>query len=178
FASDLQPASRADLLFQTLPLAFDQLPMGRMMGTVFFLALVLAAWLSGIGLIEPLIAWTGETWQLSRWKAAFLCGLGAWLLGVVSVLSFNYWGFSFKFLGGVKTLGAFDLLQIFTSSTLLPISGMALALYAGWMLKRDATVALFSGVSPCAHDAWLWSVRIVTPTLLFVVFVTVPRLFL
>lgn len=177
FSNELQPVTRPELLFQALPLAFDQLPWGRLMGSLFFVSLVVAAWLSGIGLIEPLVAWMGESWQLPRPGAAFLCGIGAWLLGVVSVLSFNYWSFSFQFLGVLKTLGAFDMLQILTANALLPLSGMLMALYAGWILERRLTISVFPTASPCVYDVWLWSVRVTVPVLVFLLLLTVHRLF-
>lgn len=177
-SSELQPLSRPELLFQALPLAFDQLPWGRLMGSLFFVSLVLASWFSGIGLIEPLVAWITEFGRLSRTMAAFLCGVGGWLLGVVCVLSFNYWSFSFKFLGAFKSLGAFDLLQILTANVLLPISGMLISLYVGWIVERKFTLGAFTLPSPCVHDVWLWSVRITTPLLMFVLLLTVHRLFL
>jgi NSS family neurotransmitter:Na+ symporter len=177
-SSELQPLSRPELLFQALPLGFDQLPWGRLAGSLFFVALVLASWFSGIGLIEPLVAWITEFGRLSRMMAAFLCGAGAWLLGVVCVLSFNYWSFSFRFLGALKRLGAFDLLQIITANVLLPISGMLISLYAGWMVERKLTLAAFTRPSSCVHDVWLWSVRISTPLLIFILLLTVHKLFL
>jgi NSS family neurotransmitter:Na+ symporter len=100
------------------------------------------------------------------------------LLGVVCVLSFNYWSFSFRFLGALKRLGAFDLLQIITANVLLPISGMLISLYAGWIVERKLTLAAFTQPSSCVHDLWLWSVRITTPLLIFILLLTVHKLFL
>lgn len=77
FAGGMEPVSRAELIFQALPMTFDQLPLGRAMATLFFISLVIAAWLSGIALIEPLMAWLNENWGLSRARSAAICGLGA-----------------------------------------------------------------------------------------------------
>lgn len=178
FAGGVEVVSRAELIFQALPMTFDQLPLGRAMAAVFFISLVLAAWLSGVALIEPLMAWLNETWGISRARSAVVCGLGAWLLGLVTVLSFNYWSFTFKILGAVKQLGFFDLLQIVTSAVLLPLSGLLMALFTGWLLKAELTRAEISVRSPCAYDLWLWSVRLIVPVLLFVVFFNAPSLFL
>jgi NSS family neurotransmitter:Na+ symporter len=178
FAGGMEPVSRAELIFQALPMTFDQLPFGRAMATLFFISLVIAAWLSGIALIEPLMAWLNENWGLSRARSAAICGVGAWLVGLTTVLSFNYWGFSFKVFGAVKRLGFFDLLQILTSGLLLPLSGLLMALFAGWLLTPELTRAELRMRSPCAYDLWLWSVRLIMPVLLFLVFFNAPRLFL
>ncbi len=173
-----EPVSRPELLFQTLPVTFDQLPFGRLMATLFFVALLLAAWLSGIALIEPLAAWLVESIRVSRYTAAIVCGIGAWLLGIITILSFNYWRFSFRFFGGLKTLGSFDLLQILTSGLLLPLSAILIAIFAGWVVQRDLMRTEFNARSPCAYDAWLWSIRVLTPILILIVFFNVHSLFL
>ncbi len=178
FAGGMEPVSRAELIFQALPITFDQLPLGRAMATLFFISLVIAAWLSGIALIEPLMAWLNENWGLSRAHSAAICGLGAWLVGLTTVLSFNYWGFSFKIFGAVKRLGFFDLLQILTSGLLLPVSGLLMALFAGWLLTPELTRAELRMRSPCAYDLWLWSVRLIMPVSLLLVFFNAPSLFL
>ena len=165
------------LVFQALPLAFDHLSYGRVFGTVFFAMLVLIALLTAVALVEPVMVWLGERFGLSRFKSALLCGSLAWSLGLATILSFNYWAFSFKFLGVVRNLGFFDILQLATSQLLLPIGGIAIAVFAGWWLKRDISESQFAMRSPCAYDAWRWSVRLVTPLLLLLVFVYLHKLF-
>lgn len=165
------------LVFQALPLAFDHLPFGRVFGTGFFVMLVIIALLTAVALVEPVMVWLGERFGLSRFKAALLCGSVAWLLGLVTILSFNYWAFTFKFLGAIRKLGFFDILQLVTSQLLLPVGGIAVALFAGWWIKRDISQAQFAMRSPCAYDAWRWSVRLVTPLLLFLVLVYLHKLF-
>ncbi len=174
----LAPVSHSELLFQALPLALDRLPGGRAMGVFFFAALLLTAWLSAIALLEPWVVWLGETWERSRLHAAVYCGMGAWALGIVTVLSFNYWNFSFRLVDVVKTLGAFDLLQIFSSGLLLPASGIAIALFTGWLLRPETLREAFDTPSPCPFEVWLGLVRVVVPALILVVALQADRLFL
>jgi SNF family Na+-dependent transporter len=94
------------------PLAFDHLPYGRLFVTLFLALLLLAAWTSAISLAEPVMVWLSERFGMSLRNSALLCGIGAWALGVVTILSFNNWAFSFKFLGIVKKMGFFDVMQI------------------------------------------------------------------
>lgn len=176
--SGLAPVSHSELLFQALPLAFDRLPVGRAMGVLFFAGLLLAAWLSAIALLEPWVAWLSETWERSRLYAAVSCGIIAWTLGIVTVLSFNYWNFSFRFADTLKTLGTFDLLQVFSSGLLLPASGVAIALFTGWLLKSETLRDAFDTPSPCPFEVWLGLVRVIVPALILLVALQAHRLFL
>jgi NSS family neurotransmitter:Na+ symporter len=48
FANGLEPGSGPGLIFQTLPIAFGQMPGGALFGGLFFVLLVFAAWTSAI----------------------------------------------------------------------------------------------------------------------------------
>lgn len=177
FAGGVDLTSGPTLVFQSLPLAFDHLPYGQFFATVFFALLVTVAWVSAIALAEPVMAWFGERFAMSALKSALVCGIAAWALGLVSMLSFSSWAFSFKLLGAVKKLGFFDILQAVTAQVLLPLSGILIALFAGWVLKPDTTRGELALDSPCLHDAWLWLMRVVIPVLLVIVLISLPLLF-
>ena len=53
-----------------LPTAFAEMPGGRMIGTLFFLLLVLAALTPSLAGIEPIVAWLEQRHGLPREKAA------------------------------------------------------------------------------------------------------------
>ncbi|MBI3897827.1 MAG: sodium-dependent transporter [Gammaproteobacteria bacterium] len=171
------PTSGPSLVFQALPLAFDHLPYGRWFGSLFFALIVMIALATAIALIEPVIAWMTERFGIARRRAAIVVGLCAWLLGLVSLFSFNYWAFSFKFFGMEKQIGAFDVLQILTAQGMLPLAGLALALFAGWFLPVDNARADLALRSSCAFDAWLWLLRLVVPPLLLLLFVSLSIIY-
>jgi NSS family neurotransmitter:Na+ symporter len=177
FAGGVEPASGPGLVFQALPLAFDHIPFGRFFATVFFAVLAIVGWLSALALAEPVVVWLGERFGLSRARAALLCGLAAWLAGLVTIFSFNFWAFSFKFLGVVRNLGMFDVLQILTAQVLLPLVGILIALFAGWVMRTDITRAALALRSPCAYDAWLWLTRLAVPLVLLLVAFSLAQLF-
>lgn len=177
FAGGGLSAAGPGLVFQSLAVAFDPLPLGVFMRMLLFVLLALVAWLSTVGLIEPVVAWLVETRKISRRRAAAWTGAVAWPLGVVSILSLDSWAFSFSFLGIVRTLGLFDLLIVFTSFVLLPAVAFGLAVFAGWILSPQSTRDALSIQSPCAHDAWLWINRLVVPVLMILLLFGV-RLFL
>ena len=97
FANGLDPAEGPGLVFQTLPLAFGQMPGGLIVGVLFFLLLAFAALTSAISLLEAPVAWLVESRAMRRGPAAALAGGVIWLLGLLTVLSFNL-GSDFIFL--------------------------------------------------------------------------------
>jgi len=176
YAGQIEPATGPALLFQALPLAFDQLPFGQVALTLFLAVLILAAWLSGLALFEPAVVWVVERFQWERPQAALVCGVVAWLLASVTALSLNSWAFSFRFFDETKTFGLFDVIQIFTNQALLPFVGIASAVFAGWVLRPEIAHDELHLRSPCAFDAWLWLLRLVVPVALVCVMLQLSKL--
>ena len=176
FGGGVASASGPSLVFQSLPLAFDHLPLGRWFASLFFGLMVIIALLTAIGLIEPAIVWLEERFSLSRRNAAVMCGASAWTLGLASLFAFNYGAFSFRFFGVDRNLGAFDVLQILSAEVMLPCAGLVMALFAGWMLSPDSARADLQMRSPCSFDAWLWLLRIVVPVLIVVLLFSLSKL--
>jgi len=169
FASNLTPGEGPGLLFQTLPIAFGQMPGGTFYGVLFFILLVLAAWTSSISMIEPAVAWLVENRQITRLRSASLVGLFAWLLGIVTIMSFSSWSFQFTFGGKLKNSGMFDVLDILTSSIMLPIGGLAFAIFAGWVMSRESVRDELKG-SDLGFSVWYLVVRYVTPIAVIIIF--------
>gem|GEM_PF-62338 len=69
FGNALEPGAGPGLIFVTLPIAFGQMPLGQVVGGLFFVMLVIAALTSAISLSEPSIAWLTERFRISRTKA-------------------------------------------------------------------------------------------------------------
>jgi NSS family neurotransmitter:Na+ symporter len=175
-AGQVEPVAGPALLFQALPLAFDHLPLGRLCLSLFFVMLIIVAWVSGLALFEPAVMWVVERFEWSRARAAFLCGAVAWLLASVVALSFNSWSFTFRFFEETKRFGLFDVIQIVTNQALLPFTGIASAIFAGWVLRPELARDELNMRSPCAFDAWLWLLRIVVPVALVCVMLQLSKL--
>ena len=174
FAYGLEPGAGPGLVFKTLPIAFGQMPGGAFFGTVFFLLLVFAAWSSSISLIEPAVAWLVENKGMQRMRASVYSGIATWLLGIVIVLSFNKWSFTFMFAGEEKTSGFFDMIDILTANIMLPLGGLFIAVFAGWIMKTSST----AGELGVDHDSLLYKlwrilVRFVAPVAIIIVFLNV-----
>jgi neurotransmitter:Na+ symporter, NSS family len=132
FANQLAPDAGPGLIFQTLPIAFGQMPLGNFFATLFFLLVAFAASTSAISLVEPAIAWIVENTRISRNKACLLLGLFIWAIGISVLLSFNLW----QDVEVIFGLGIFDALDKLTSTIMLPLGGLLMAIFAGYFMKK------------------------------------------
>ncbi len=133
FANNLEPNAGPGLIFQTLPIALGSMPAGEMFATLFFILVGFAAWTSAISLVEPAVAWLVETTKLGRIKSSIVMGVLIWLVGVSVLLSFNEWS-HIKLAFG---LSIFDTLDKLTSTVMLPLGGLLMAIFAGYLMKKS-----------------------------------------
>ena len=165
FANGLDPAEGPGLIFHTLPLAFGQIPGGTIIATIFFLLLTFAAWTSAISLLEPVVAWITESRGLSRPTAAVLIGIAIWALGLLSVLSFNVLA-DVDFMWGTY----FDSADFLTSNIILPLGGIAIAVFAGWAMSRRSSSDELNLANPKVYRLWRFAARFIAPTAVILVF--------
>jgi NSS family neurotransmitter:Na+ symporter len=170
FANGLEVGAGPGLVFVTLPIAFGEMFGGAFFGTVFFLLLVFAAWTSAISLVEPATAYLVENRKIKRSTAAYAIVAFCWLLGLVTVMSFSSWSFSFTFAGAEKTDGMFDVLDILTSTFMLPLGGLAIAIFAGWIMRKSEVQDELN-MQAGSFKLWYQLVRWVSPLLLGFLFI-------
>lgn len=163
FSNGLEPAGGPGLVFQTLPIAFGAMPGGSFFATLFFVLLVFAAWTSAISIIEPAVAYLVENRGLRRPVAAVFIGTGCWTLGIAALLSFNVWSES-KVFG--KTF--FDLLDFVASNIMLPLGGLAVALFVGWIMRREHVADELAVSQGIGFRSWYFVLRYGSPV--FVLF--------
>lgn len=165
FANHLEPNAGPGLIFQTLPIAFGQMPGGGFIGTLFFVLVAFAAWTSSISLVEPAIAWITENSIIKRAPAAWGLGLIVWLIGFAVVLSFNEW----KDIKVVFGLNIFETLDKLTSTILLPLGGLLMAIFAGYFMKKDHVQEELN-LNDSAFKLWRVTNNIVAPIAIAAVF--------
>jgi neurotransmitter:Na+ symporter, NSS family len=165
FANGLDPAEGPGLIFVTLPIAFGQMPAGALFGALFFLLVLVSALTSSIAILEPLVSWAEEHAWMRRGPAAIVAGIAAWIVGLATVFSFNLWAGWFP-LGGFerfRTSTVFDLVDYLTSNLLLPLGGLLIAIFVGWVLSSETVrEELGIGDRP-AFRAWRFTLRFVAP---------------
>ncbi|MBL8270261.1 sodium-dependent transporter [Steroidobacter sp.] len=139
FQYGLDPAQGPDLVFNVLPTAFVEMPAGRLVGTLFFILLVLAALTPSIAGMEPMVAWLQQRRGYSRSVAVLIAILIVWFLALGSVLSFNVWKdwhpLAWTTLFQHKTV--FDIVDFVSSNVLLPLGALLTCAFVGWRLPAS-----------------------------------------
>lgn len=161
FEYGLAPSAGPGLIFQTLPIAFGQMPGGMLVGFLFFILLVFAAWTSAISLVEPVVAWLVENRGMQRVKAAALTGLAAWIFGILALLSLNLWQGDARFTFFGK--GFLDLFDWITSNVMLPLGGLLISVFAAWIMTRESSRGELGLPNGLGYTLWRVLVRYVTP---------------
>ncbi|GGC79592.1 sodium-dependent transporter [Vreelandella lutescens] len=165
FANGMNPGEGPGLIFMSLPLAFQAMPMGTLFGVLFFLMLSMAALTSSISMVEATVSWLCDNKGMSRKSAAWATGIVLWLMSTLAMLSFN--------MGADWTLAGknfFDWLDYLTSRWMMPLGGLGMVLLAGFVLKSE-TFRDELGLSPLPYALWLTMVRYVSPLGILVIFV-------
>ena len=169
FAHGLDPKSGPALVFVTLPLAFADMPLGRIAAVAFFTCLAAAAIGSAISMLEMPVAYLCRKFGWTRPKATAVSAILCALAGGATVLSFSRWE-SWRPLAvipGLDSASLFDLIDGAATNLLLPVAGIGISLFAGFILPSRA---LAEELTIAARTARLLSfaLRYLVPALIFV----------
>lgn len=172
FTYGFSPQEGPTLVFEVLPAIFSQVTGGWFWAPLFFFMLFLASLTSTISMSEIGIAWLTQDRGMSRGKACTLIITVAIVCGVACALSFSYWaGMTFPLIGEFNIFSIFD----YTSSNiLLPLGGMLISVFAGWMLDRSilhkeltTPHTRFSSLAPII----IFLLRYISPVMILVIFI-------
>lgn len=131
FSFGMEPAAGPKLVFQILPEIFQQLPGGYLWSVAFFLLLFFASITSTISMSEISITYFVEAHKMSRNRATGLNTAIAAAFGTLCALSFGVlseWT--------VAGMTLFELFDFVSSNVLLPVGGVMLSVFVGWMADR------------------------------------------
>ena len=166
FTYNLDPNSAGPgLIFETLPIAFGSMYYGTIISTAFFILLFFAAITSSISLIEPAITFVVEKFYVSRLYATNILGVITWFLGIFTVLSFNNLS-EFTFFG----MTIFDNLDYLTSKIMLPLGGLLMALFVGYVVKKSI-VEKELNANKNVVEFWFIIIKVLSPLLLILIFI-------
>jgi NSS family neurotransmitter:Na+ symporter len=166
FRHGLDPAAGPGLIFQTLPVAFSRMPGGHLFSILFFLLLAVAGITSMVGLVESLTAWVEEHRGFARRKSSLLVTLAIGTLGILSIVSYNVLS-EWRVLGRDFN-GAMDY---FSNQILLPLGGLLIAVFGGWLVSRQASRDELALADPRLHAIWYFLIRYVVPPAVLIIFV-------
>ncbi len=162
---DLTAGEGPGLLFVSLPVAFGNMAGGIFFGALFFILVSIAAWSSAISLLEPGVAWLIESKGFNRVTANLLLASIAWLLGLGTVFSFNIWENS-RLLG----FNFFQFMDFLTSSVMLPLTGLFIAVFVGWIMREYLVRQELADDSPRLFRIWYPLLRYFSPIAVAVIF--------
>lgn len=151
FTFGMAPSAGPGLVFKTLPVLFAQLPAALLISVAFFILFVFTALTSSIAMVESISANFIDLYGWSRKRAVLTTGIGCFVFGIPCALSGTNWLFARwpQIFGNTF----FDTVNDLVSIWLLPIGGLMIALYTGWVLDPAASKDEFEAGS---DYKWLW----------------------
>ena len=167
FTYDVDPQVGPGLFFITLPEVFARMPAGQLVSISFFLLVAFAAITSAISLLEVVVSYFIDELNWSRKKADFVMGTVIFLIGVPSALSWST-------LKGFTLFGrrdVFDSLDFLATNYMLPIGGLFIAIFAGWILTHGQKEAEIKRIENTFHfyDIWHFLVKYIAPLAVLVI---------
>ena len=128
FAFGFEPAAGPSLVFMTIPAVFTAMPGGTVFMTLFFFLTAIASVGAMLSLLEVPVAILAERYGFGRKRAALLTILAIAVLGVPAALSASLTS-NWKIFG----LNPFDLFDFLSSNILLPLGGILICVFVGWV---------------------------------------------
>jgi NSS family neurotransmitter:Na+ symporter len=167
FANGLDPAGGPGLIFQTLPVAFAQMPGGHLFSVLFFLMLSVAGITSMVGLMETVNHWAEERYGIPRHRSALIAVGSIAVLSIISLMSYNSLADV-----GIGGMNFNDILEYLYEKLLLPIGGLMIAVFAGWAIKKEYSRDELTSLNALAYEVWHFLIRFVVPPALLVIIVS------
>jgi neurotransmitter:Na+ symporter, NSS family len=168
FAFGFKPDAGPSLLFITIPAVFAAMPLGNLFLPLFFVLGAVAATGAMLSLLEVPVAFLNEKLGWSRLVAALAVIVVLGLVGSTAALS-NSLLANFKLFG----MTMFDLYDYVTSNILLPVGGICLAIFVGWVWGYEKVKTALTNQGGLHNQkiirAFFLVLKIVTPVLILLV---------
>ena len=172
FGQSLEPAQGPGLIFVTLPLAFSDMTGGGFFASLFFLLVVFAALTSNLALTEVIVRFISEKLGTSRAKTTLVVLMASFIIGLTTIFSFNILSeFRISNTGVFADKTLFDAKDYVTSNILMPLGGLLIVAFAGWIVPANSSLEHFGGTA-WMHTIWLWLSRIIAPLGVIWVFIS------
>lgn len=121
------------LIFVTIPKIFNQMSMGSLWGSLFFVFMSFAALSTVIAVFENIISCSMDIFSFSRKKSILINGAILLIISLPCILGFNVWS-HIQPLGPGSTI--LDLEDFIVSANILPLGSLGYLLFAvtnkGW----------------------------------------------
>jgi len=171
FAFGFEPAAGTKLLFITIPTVFASMPFGQIFMVLFFVLTAFAAIGAMLSLVEVVVAFLVNNTKLGRKGSTLVTVLGMGLVGSLCALS-NSTLANFKLFG----MTAFDFCDYTTSNILLPLGGLLIAIFVGWVWGWPKFKETLSNEGKLKNEGLLKVIfnilRFVSPVLVLLILLT------
>ncbi|HHT7858396.1 TPA: sodium-dependent transporter, partial [Pasteurella multocida] len=168
FTFGIAPNSGPTLVFQSLPIVFSHLWLGKIFAIIFFSLLLIAALTTSLTIYEVIITALQEKLKMRRSKAIVFTLGGIFLLGnIPSILGDNL-------LKDVTIFGKslFDTFDFVSGNILFMLTALGCAVFVGFVLKDDAKKELSPHPDSTFTTIWFNYVKYVVPLIILVIFVS------
>jgi NSS family neurotransmitter:Na+ symporter len=155
FSAGVDPeTSGPGAIFVSIASAVLDLPFGRVVGLFFFLTVAIAALSSAISLIEVVVSYAIDEFEVDRVKATVITGVAIFLLGVPVTMNTVF----------------INLYDILAAQILLVLGGILLMVVVTWLHAGEAVEELQKGIGElgAVGSLWIWIVRIPVVVVLLV----------
>ena len=159
FAFGMEPGAGPGLTYITLPAVFKAMPGGGIFAVLFFLLLLVAALTSSVSILEPIVAYFIDQYDIRRNVACWAVAAASFVAGIPAS-----WSFGGADLGTLFGLTPFDFMDYITLNIMMPINALAACLLMGWgvnhrfiqeLLRRDASIGDAHLPDKNARPAWV-----------------------
>ena len=170
FSFGVNPQAGMGLVFNTIPMIFNQMTGGYVFCIIFFILLAIAALTSTISLLEVVVAYISEELHVKRQWATVIACAATMLLGCFASLSLmDHTPFT---IGG-KTV--FDALDFITANVMLPMGGILIVIFVGWRFgkaKFFQEVTNEGTIKASLKKVILFIIRYLAPVAIAIVFIS------
>jgi SNF family Na+-dependent transporter len=158
-AMQIAQAGSFNIGFVTMPLVFQQMPMGQVLGAMWFGLLFFAGITSSVAMATPIVAFFREEFGFRRETVSWIVGAIAFVFGVLTILWFEYnFLWEWDFWAGTFGLAVMAFIEVIIFM---------------WIFKpENAWRSLHQGADIRIPTVFKFIMTYVTPVYLFVILLT------
>ena len=168
FEFGAEPSQGVGLVFISLPTLFAKLgSFGHLFAFALFTALIFAGVTSAISMLEPFTYYLIREFGFTRGKALASIAVFVYIAGILCIFS-NIEGVKENLVFFGKSL--FDCFDYLVSNIIMPIGGITVSIFVGFVIKKDALRQLFGPyMSEFMFNLWYFMIRYIAPLAIVVI---------
>ncbi|SES78439.1 sodium-dependent transporter [Thorsellia anophelis] len=155
FAYGFDPTGGPQLTFITLPLIFQNMPYGQLIGTVFYIGFYIAAFTSALAVFEAVISTLSAYMRLSRHQSMTITFLIVIITGFLSIYNQS----------------VFDFLDTLTAGYLIVLGALFITIFTGYIWGMDNMLKAANITHPLAKMWMILSIKYISPIVIVFLFI-------